>query len=121
MEKSPTAIWKTMRFLVFREGMFPSVSALVNAVVNEKVINDTKAMVAELKAGVTKWAKETETGKTAYEYAGSSMNIGDLANEDMEPILANCPNIFKIDFEQLDAADDWMYDTSLCEEISTEA
>jgi hypothetical protein len=118
-----TALKKKFQLLVYRqEGMTTSQFTLVNAVVNGEKIQHDEELVAALKAGVTRWVKETDEGKAAYKYAGDDMNIGDLGTLDLlifGEILYFCPDIYELDFQFLDemATDHWNYDTRLCERI----
>jgi hypothetical protein len=108
------------QLLVYRqEKMTPSNFTLVKATVNGKKIRDDQELVAALKQGVTRWAKETKDGKDAYAFAGDDMNIGDLGNYDLGEILNFCPDIYEMEFQFLDeeVAENWNYDTRLCERI----
>jgi hypothetical protein len=114
--------YEVMQFIVYRQdGFAVSNFMLVSATVDSNRIKTNADLVAAFKAGVTEWAKNTEEGKAAYEYAGSDMNIGDLAGHNIEPIIAlYCAGIKSMRIQQIDDASHWMYDTSLCEEIDTE-
>jgi hypothetical protein len=90
---------------------------VVTAVVNPKAITTDEELVHELRAGVTKWARTTKEGRAAYDYSADDMNIGDLSSVDLKPILANCPNIISLDWEQVNQAENWEYDTPLCDDI----
>lgn len=115
------ALKRKFEFLVYRqEKLTPTNFTLVKAVVNGEKIHNDGELVEALKAGVTKWAQETTDGKDAYQYAGDDMNIGDVAGADLESILARCPDIYELSFESLDDAQNWVYDTPLCEYIETE-
>ena len=107
----------TLEFLVYRQEKFtPTCFVLITAEVDDS-IKTSAELVAELRQAVTQWAKQSDDGRDAYAYAADDMNIGDLANYDLDDIVVYSSKIEKITLQQFDAAKDWVYDTSLCEEI----
>lgn len=112
---------KTMRILVYRAGKFGIQHAVVLcATVDDAVIKNTDELVAHLVEGVTRWAAETEDGMQAYAYAGSDMNIGDLSNYDLLPIVERCPHIAGLAIEDVSFTSSFTYDTSLCKDLESD-
>lgn len=107
--------------LVYRQEKWKPIGfTLVTALVNGEKIRNDGDLVTALRKGVTNWAQRTENGKEAYEYAGNDMNIGDLGNYDLGEVLRFCPDIYELEFRSLDEAQNWDYDTRLCDEIERE-
>lgn len=111
---------KTLKFLVIRQEAFKVGPVIVvTAVVKPFITSDTE-LVEELKIGVTKWIRRTKEGRKAWELSSSDINIGDLSSYDLKPILKYCPNIISLDWEQVDQADNWVYDTVLANQDEIE-
>ena len=107
----------TLKFLIMREGnLFPDDIALVTAQVKPEAIVDDFQLVAELKAGITKWMEQTKVGMDDWLRSQRDFNIGDLyPMGNFQPILDFCPNIRQLDIEFIDVAKNWMFDTVLAE------
>ena len=104
------------KFLVYRqENIRPDPIVLVTAETVDQIDTERK-LIAALKLGVEKWAQQTPEGQRMYEYAEDDMNIGDIEG-DIDEILPLCEGILSLSFESLDIAKEWVYDTSLCDEI----
>jgi hypothetical protein len=72
---------------------------------------------------VTTWCKQTESGQRTYVNVGDFFNVSDLAqlnDEDMEYIRCRIPGCIGLQVEGPDIADDWVFDTSLCDEMEDE-
>ena len=91
---------------------------VINATTDD-TIKDSSDLVLKLREGVTAWAKETEEGKSLYEYAGDDMNIGDIADY-LDEIVPFCKGIDSIEAESIDSATDWVFDSQLCENLEEE-
>lgn len=110
-----------MLILAYRTGKFGICNALlVRATVDEEIIKNTDELIAHLTDGVTRWAAETSDGASAYAYAGSDMNIGDLSNYDLRQIVERCPSILELSIEDVSFDSSFTYDTSLCRDLETE-
>ncbi len=108
---------KVLRYVVYRqEGLRIDPIVLVTASVTPAIIDD-EDLVKTISNGVTKWVRATKEGRELYEYAGTDMNLGDLAGHESD-ILPYCIGVKKLSFDWLDAAPHWVYDTSLCDDIS---
>lgn len=110
-----------MKFLVFRQDGFRlGPFMVVTAVVRPSAISTDAELVAELKSRVTAWVRGTEEGKKAWEESSGDLNIGDLSAYDLTPILKDCPNIVSLDWEQVEQAENWNYDTVLADDPDEE-
>lgn len=45
-------------------------------------LDNKKDPQTELRKAATAWVRETDSGKTVWEYSGGDMNIGDIASHD---------------------------------------
>jgi len=107
---------KTHKYLVYRQENMRPDPILVIAETDDNIQND-KQLVIALQEGITQWAEATDDGKRLYKYAGDDMNIGDLSDVRIESFLPFCKGIHSLSFESLSIAQNWEYDTSLCNEI----
>lgn len=93
-------------------------------------ISKRTQLIDALRAGITKWMKETKDGKKAYEYTGGDFNIGDLMatyaddngfDESLEPYMkAGGIHGIKTIFE-LTVLNRVSYDKVLCNADEVEA
>ena len=74
--------------------------------------------LSHLRHAVTRWAEETKRGKLAWNKSAFTLNIGDLSNEDLAPIIARLDgHVVDMEIEcYVDPSPrriDWTYDTVL--------
>ena len=109
-----------LRLLIYRMNKFSlGVAVCVLCKKTDRIQTDAQLGTA-LRNACTKWAKETENGRGAYEYAGDDFNFGDLSSyaddESLKPYLA-AEGIEDFDMFGFDDCDNLTYDTSLMEII----
>lgn len=74
-------------------------------------------LVEEIRSVVSDLCRKDAIFRNLYEYAGTDMNIGDLAGFEKD-ICKNSASILELRFDDsLVTAKEWHYDTSLCEDI----
>jgi hypothetical protein len=106
-------------YLVYRnEKCSVGAAILVKAVTNKSIANDEE-LVDAIRDAVTKLARQGLLRST-WEYAGTDMNIGDVAEYASE-IAKAAPGIFSLSFESVMIPNHWNYDTSLCDDIEEDA
>ena len=111
----------THEFILRRESeMFPTKMMLVNATTDLTISTDEEVADA-IKDAVTSWARQSEEGRDAFDRAGTDLNVGDLAGENISEIVAHSPNIYSLELNHIPVASDWLYDTSLCNDITEDA
>lgn len=107
---------KFFNLLVYRqEKITPECHTLVKAETTE-AIQTEKELLEAIRHAVKKWVLATHEGRAAYEYAGDDMNLGDVGDY-ADEIRKHAPNILSLSFESITPAEEWIYDTSLCDEI----
>lgn len=107
-------------YLIYRNESFGvSQAIVVKAKTTEDIKNDEQ-LYSEIRKVVTNLVKKGIL-KHLYEYAGSDMNIGDLASYHAEDDICNNSNfITYLKFESIEIPEFWHYDSSLCEDLEDE-
>lgn len=101
------------QYLVYRQEKFtPDCFTLIKAETDDSIKTERELLDA-IRFGIQEWVKTTDAGRKAYGYAGEDMNIGDISGHEDE-IVQHAKGVKSLSFESLDAAQDWVYDTSLC-------
>lgn len=114
-----TPVWNHL-FTLIREGRFGACAVVIATTTLKSGIDDEQKLRDGLRKAVSQWAKETPEGMDAYAAAGDDMNIGDLANRDMNGVLKFFPGCLYFEIQIPDMALDWVFDTQLCDEIEDE-
>lgn len=102
------------RYIVYRqEKLEPNPIVLITAKTTDAIKTDEELLKA-FREGCTAWAK-TDAGKDTYGFAGDDMNIGDVADS-IDEILPFCPEIKEMSVEGLEVANNWVYDSRVCDD-----
>ena len=105
--------------LVYRqEEITPTCHTLVTAETDESgAITTEEELIEEIKRAVKRWVLADPThGRATYDYAAGDMNLGDVL-EYADEIQQHATGIISLSFESLTPAEEWTYDTVLCDEI----
>ena len=102
--------------LVYRQDKItPTCHTLVTAETTDAITTE-KELIAAIKLAVKRWVLSTYEGRGVYACAGDDMNLGDIGDY-ADEICRHATDIISLSFEGITAAEEWTYDTSLCDEI----
>ena len=79
---------------------------------------DNNELLSRIRAGVTKWARETKEGQQMYAYAGDDMNLTDLASfSDEDELVTRIEGCESFSITGIDTCHQLNFDTPLCEDL----